>query len=295
MVAFGDVSAFAATGEIDIGIEMSFVPRLLAEHHRFAVAEAVMTVAQARRWIRPDKLPRLDAWIRRTFGPAARALTWQPQPRDDLDAERSRSAVVSLVAWSGDAPLRASAVALARTWRTLGSAIRSQVLAIAADADPATFDRLLAAVTTETSPELRIDLLRALSQVTDPARLRSVLALTFDKRLEVREARALVTAGARSLAQARLVDAYFREHLDELLARFPDNGNGAATSLALAFLRGCDAGQRDDAQAFVKLHFGKLTGADRVIARGLEGLDQCIAAQTLLGPKLLAWLTKPRG
>jgi alanyl aminopeptidase len=294
MVAFGDVSAFAATGEVDVGIELSFVPKLLAEHHRVAINAAVESVWRARRWLAADKLARLDAWTRKTFGPAARALSWQPHPRDDVDAERSRAALVALVAWSGDAPLRAQAVALARTWHTLGSAIRSPVLAVAADADPATFDRLLAAATAETNPELRNDLLRALSQVTDPSRLRAVLALTFDKRLEVREARALVTAG-RSLAQARLIEAYFRDHLDELLARFPDNGNGAATSLALVFLRGCDAGRRDDAQAFVKLHFGKLTGADRVIARGLEALDQCIAAQNLLGPKLEAWLTKARG
>jgi alanyl aminopeptidase len=294
MVAFGDVSAFAATGEVDVGIELSFVPKLLAEHHRIAVNAAVDAAWRARRWLAADKLPRLDAWIRKTFGPAARALSWQARARDDVDAERSRAALVSLVAWSGDAPLRAQAVALARTWRTLGSAIRNPVLAVAADADAATFDRLLAAVTVETNPELRNDVLRALSQVSDPARLRTVLALTFDKRIEQREARALVTAG-RSLAQARLVDAYFREHLDELLARFPDTGNGAATSLALAFLRGCDASRRDDAQAFVQLHFGKLTGADRVIARGLEGLDQCIAAQNLLGPKLLAWLAKARG
>jgi alanyl aminopeptidase len=294
MVAFGDASAFAATGELDVGIELSLVPKLLAERHRIAVNAAVDAAWRARRWLPADKLPRLDAWIRRTFGPAARALTWQPQPRDDLDAERSRSALVSLVAWSGDAPLRASAVALARTWRTLGSAIRSQVIAIAADADPATFDRLLAAVPTETSPELRIDLLRALSQVTDPARLRSVLALTFDKRLEPREARSLVFAG-RTVTQARLVGAFFREHLDELLARFPDNGSGDASGLAMAFLRGCDAGGRDEAQAFVQLHFGKIVGADRIIARGLEGLDQCIAAQRLLGPKLDAWLARPRG
>lgn len=62
--------------------------------------------------------------------------------------------------------------------------------------------------------------------------------------------------------------------------------------LASTFLRGCDAGQRDTAAAFVREHFGKLTGAERVIARGLEGFDQCVAARSLLGPRLSAWLAK---
>jgi len=291
MIAFGDVAAFAATGEVDLGIELSLVPKLLAEHHRVATGAAVNAAEAARRWLAADQQPRLDAWIRKTFGPAARALSWQARPRDDIDAERSRSALVPLVAWSGDAPLRAAAVALARTWRTLGSANRSQLLAVAADADPATFDQLLAAVPVEANPELRADLLRALTQVTDEARLRSVLALTFDKRLEPRDARGLVFAG-RGPAQVRVVDSYFREHLPELLARFPDNGTGGASSFANTFLRGCDAGLRDAAVVFVREHFGKLTGSERVIAQGLERFDQCVAARNLLGPRLLAWLAK---
>src|SRR6185295_851616 len=135
----------------------------------------------------------------------ARALSWQARPRDDLDAERSRGSLVSVVAWSGDPSLRAAAVALARSWRTLGPANRSRLLAIAAETDAATFERLLAAVVVEPDPELRNDLLAALSQVTDEARLRSVLALAFDQRIEAREARSLVFAG-RARAQFRVVE-----------------------------------------------------------------------------------------
>jgi hypothetical protein len=62
----------------------------------------------------------------------------------------------------------------------------------------------------------------------------------------------------------------------------------------MTFLRACDAAKRDDAAAFVKQQFGKLTGAPRVIARGLEGFDQCVAARAMLGPKLEAWLAKAR-
>jgi hypothetical protein len=187
--------------------------------------------------------------------------------------------------------LRAAAVKLARNWRTIDPAVRVPVLAAAADADPATFDRLLAAWQGETDAELRDALVRGLAQVTDATRLRKVLALVFDPKLELRQARTLVGAG-RDAAQYRVVDAYFREHLSELLSRFPDNGGGGATGLASVFLRNCDAARRDDDAAFVRARFGSMIGAERTIAHGLENLDQCIAARARLAPRLEAWLAR---
>ena len=199
--------------------------------------------------------------------------------------------MVSLVAWSGDAGLRSAAVALARNWRTLPSANRGAILAIAADSDGATFDRLLAAAPVETSPELRGDLVRAVSQVSDEKRLRAALALALDKRIEPNELFPLLFAG-RDRPQFRVADAFFREHLDELIARFPDPAGSGVVGLANLFLRACDPAQRADAAAFVRERFGKMPGAERTIARGLEGFDQCVAARDLLAPKLTAWLTR---
>src|SRR5262249_25390293 len=91
------------------------------------------------------------------------------------------------------------------------------------------------------------------------------------------------------------VEDYYREHLQELIARIPDNGGPAVAGLATAFLRSCDPARRDAAEVFVKERFGKLTGAQRVIARGLESYDQCIAAHKLLTPQREAWLAKAHG
>jgi alanyl aminopeptidase len=292
LIAFGDVSAFAATGELDIGLLLSLVPRMLAEHNAVAAVAAVDAAQWARELLGDDQLARFDAWTRRTFGATAHALGWQPGGRDDIDSQRSRAAVVPLVAWSGDAALRAAAVGLARgDWRKLGSGMRDAILEVAGDADPATFDRMLAAAPAETDPELRGDLLRALSRVTREAQLRSALALALDPRIELRELFPLVVAG-RDRAQIRIVDGFFRDHVAELIARFPTGSERGAIALSGAFLRRCDPAQRDDAAAFVRDHFGKLLGAERAIARGLERLDQCIAAHAQLGPRLAAWLAR---
>src|SRR5262245_44435546 len=158
MAAFQDVVALAVIGEVDIGIELSFIPRLMAEKHRFAVSAAVDAATRARMLIDPAKLPLADAWIRKTFGLAARALSWRPRSTDDLDAEEERTALVPLVARAGDPVLRAAAVELAANWRALSLVNRRGILAVAADADRRTFDRMLAAAPTEKDPELQIDL-----------------------------------------------------------------------------------------------------------------------------------------
>jgi alanyl aminopeptidase len=291
MAAYDDISAFTLTGEVGIDMKLSFVTKLMAEKHRIAVRAAVSAAWDAADLVDPTKLPAVRAWVRAAFGPAARALSWQPQPRDDLDAERERVALASLVAWSGDPALRNAAVKLARDWRAVGSASRGSVLGVAADADRRTFDRMLAAVPIEKDPELRVDLLRALTQVTDESRLRTVLELLWDKRLEPLEARRLVYAG-RTHALRKVTEAYLRDHLQQLLERFPDNGDERAADLAWAFFGGCDAGKRDEIAAFVNQTFGRFIGSQRVIAQGLEDLDQCIAIRRLLGPRIEAWLAK---
>src|SRR5262249_58743488 len=135
--------------------------------------------------------------------------------------------------------------------RASGRRVRARAVWVGVAADPATFDRLFAGLPGETDAELRDALVRALAQVSDEARLREVLALAFDPKLELRQARTLLGSG-RDVAQHRVVDAYFREHLSELLARFPDNGGGGASGLALVFLRNCDAARRDDDAGFLR-------------------------------------------
>jgi len=291
MALYSDVSAFALTGEIGVDTKLSFVPKLMAEKHRMGVNAAVDAAVQARNYIDPAKRPVLDAWIGRTFGPRARALGWQPRPRDDIDAEAERKALTSLVAWSGDPELRAAAVKLAGDWRALGPTYRRTVLVVAADADRRTFERILAAAPVEKDPELREDLHRALMQVTDPARLRAVLELIWDPRLDRDEAYWLLFSG-RMFAQRAVVAAYLRDHLKQMLERFPDNGDTAFATLAWPFFSSCDAAHRDETLAFVKQTFGGAIGAERVIARGLENLDECVAIRQLLSPRLEAWLAR---
>jgi cytosol alanyl aminopeptidase len=288
---FTDTSALAFTGQVDVGLPLSLVPLMLAEKHRFAVGGAAGLAERLRAMVSPGKRPAYDAWIRASFGPMARSLGWAARRADSLDVEATRRTLLELVAWAGDAPVRAGAVTLAKAWRGVDSAMREVAWGVAADTSPATFDTLMEAVVTEPDADVRLDLLGALAQVRDEPRLRAVLALLFDRRIDVREAQRVLSGGGDD-PQRVIVARYFQEHFDPLMKRLPTAGpTGSAARLSALFTQLCDAARRDEIIAYVNEHFGNQPDARRVVSQNLERMDQCIAAKASLGPRVEAWLT----
>ncbi|MEZ4363617.1 MAG: M1 family aminopeptidase [Kofleriaceae bacterium] len=292
LVTFHDVTALVMVGELPVASVMELVPRMLAERTRAPVAAAVSLAATIKDMLPARHVPAYDRWILATFGPLARSLTWSPRRGEKLDAEVMRHDVLELVAWAGDKVLQRAAVRLAKDWRRVASSTREIVWGVAADATAALFEELLAAVVVEPSPEVRADLLRALVDVGDEARLRQVLALLFEPRLDIRETQRLLFAG-RTAAQREGIALYFRQHLEPLLARLPLGGaTGSGARFAAVFTRGCDAAQRDDLSAYLASVFGGLPDGARSIGESLEALDQCAAARARLVPSVLSWLSK---
>ncbi len=289
-VVFSDVSALATSGDHEIGLAMSLVPKLVAEKNRFALTAAVERVRNTRELLPASDLPSYDAWVVDTFGPLARSLSWRPQKADRLDVEESRRQVLELVASAGEPTLRKAAVTEAAAWRALSPAMRAQVLAVAVDASPELFEQLLGAVVIEQSQAVRRDLLTALAAVGDEARLRSVLALLFEPRLDARETQQLLFE-PRGALHRDVIAAYFREHHEPLMARLPGGGATAnAARFAAIFTRVCDATRRDEIAAYVKRHFSAMPDGPRVVAQELERMDQCIAVKAAIGPSASAWL-----
>jgi cytosol alanyl aminopeptidase len=287
LVVFNDVSALATSGHLEVGLAMSLVPRLLAEKHRFAAVALTARVRSTGELLPPAQQREYDAWIVETFGPMARSLGWMPRRGESLDTERLRRLLLAQVVWAGEPQLRKTAVDLASSWRALPSSVRSLVLGVAADASPAVFEQLLAAVVVEKDPAARQDLLLGLGAVGDEPRLRRALALLFDKSLPIGETMALLLG--RSAMHRDVIADYFRQHHEPLLARLP--GEGRTAQYAVVFARLCDAARRDEIAAYVRARFAAMTDGKRYVAQSLEHLDQCIAVRASRGPSASAWLS----
>lgn len=287
---FADLSLLATTGDVDVGLTMSLVPKLLAEKNRVASAFALERIEATRDVLPESKQRAYDAWVVSTLGPLARSLGWLPRKSDRLDDEELRRDVLEQVVWAGEPTLKRSALAMSKRWRTVPAAVRGLAWGVAADASPAFFEELLAAVVVEKDADTRTSILAALSFVGDEPRLRRVLALLFEPRLDPRET-VRVLFFARSKLQREVIASYFLQHLEPLLARLPDGGaTGSSARFSFLFSRLCDAARRDEVAATITSTFGAMPGGDRLTRISIGQLDQCIAVQKARGPAAVAWL-----
>ncbi|MBA3391006.1 MAG: M1 family metallopeptidase [Deltaproteobacteria bacterium] len=287
---FFDLSAAALLGKLPLALALSFVPKLLAGSDRFTVALALELPGQLETVV-PDALrPKFEQWLRQQFGPAATAIGVTPKNTDTLDNESIREDLVSLVGWAGREPgLVAEAVKLAEHWRDLPQSTRGLVLAIAVDASPALFAKILADVGSERDRTRRSEMYKALGQVRDVGRKQAALALVTDTRHDIRESMFVMrTSGSEATLAAS--QQYFRTHQAAIVARIPKTQTSGLAGLAWMFAATCKADQRDAMADYMMKAFGTVPGGARVVRQAIEGMDHCIAKRRLLEPEVRAWL-----
>jgi len=289
--AFIDVISAASLGKLPLPLALSFVPRQLAGGDRFSVGEAVTTALGLRPFI-PDELrPRYEAWLRDTFGPAARKAGLAPRDGESLDVETMRNDLIDAAGRTGrDPALIAQAVKLSGRWRELPEGIRGAVLGIAADASPKVFARLFQEAFTEADRARRGAIIGALASASDVKHQTVALGLVLDTRLDVRDT-GQVLLGAREEANRVAAQHYFRTHQAQILRRIPSDGTATGQAwLAGLFTASCSPGRRGEIVDYVTRTFAALPGGARTVQQAIEGMDQCIARRQLIEPAIRSWL-----
>nr|MBA3818791.1 ERAP1-like C-terminal domain-containing protein [Deltaproteobacteria bacterium] len=286
-----EVGQAATTGKLPLALALSFVPKLLAGNDRFTVIPAIELPLALEPLITDDLRPKYELWLRQRLGPAALKIGVMPRPGDTLDIEEMREYLLDAVGWYGrDPALIAEAVKLAERWRELPQSIRGTVLAIAVDAKPEIFDRVLREVGAETDRTRRNEMHDALASVRDVGRKKAVLALLLDPARDMRETMKLLWGGSNEATRA-LARQFFREHKDAILARVPKaETTSPLAGMAWLFTGTCRAEQRDAIVDYVTKTFGGMAGGARVVQQAIEDMDQCIARRKLLDGELRAWL-----
>jgi alanyl aminopeptidase len=303
---FFDVGHAATSGTLPLPLALSLIPKLLTGNDRFTVPAAIGFVTRLSGMVPEELRPKYEAWMRRTFGPRAAQAGLVPRATDTLDLDATREALIDAVGWHGrDPKLVSAAVKLAERWRELPEAVRGEVLRIAVDARPELFDRAMKEVVTEPDRTRRGELLQALAGVRDARRQAVALGLVLDARIDPRESLGLLfggrdvrgrgddqEVGASNLA---LSQAFFREHEAHIMKSLPKDGTARPVArISSLFTETCRADQRAAIVDYVTRKFGSLAGGARIVAQGLEQMDQCIARRALLEPEVRAWLTGMR-
>jgi cytosol alanyl aminopeptidase len=239
----------------------------------------------------PSELrPRAEAIVRRYAEALAKKLGAVAKTDEDVGAEAARQAMLGAIIWSHSHVLDAEAKKLIASYRDIPFTSRRPILSIAANADQAISDKLIADAMVEKDPQLHNELLAAAVGVDDPKRHHAMLdKLVVDPRLTAPDVLTVLTAGD---VPANLdSEAYIRAHVDEVFARLP---NGSTGQIGLRIMRvfqaSCDSARRDDIAAFLTDHFAKLHGGERPVKQAIENYDHCVAARHAIEPMVRTWL-----
>ncbi|HET9627484.1 MAG TPA: M1 family aminopeptidase [Kofleriaceae bacterium] len=287
-----DVQQAMQAGELPLPLAQSFVPRLITAGDRFSLAAAMSIALTPRDFVADGLRAAYEAWIRKTFGPAAHRAGLLPSARDTLDVESSRAQLVAAVGDLGRDPVFVrEAGKLAGHWRDLPEATRALVLAIAAHSQPALTEKLHKDVYTEDDRTRRGEIMYALASSPDVKEQRAALELVLDAKLDIRETEDMLFETASYPANIEVAKEFFRAHQAELLAKIPRDGTASGPAgFAYLFTRTCAPDKRDEIATYVKTAFAKLEGGARVVDQAIESMDQCIARRKVLEPVIQHWL-----
>ena len=297
----GDLRQLVATGDVSPAAALALVPHFANHQERQLTLAAVGVAGLVRRRTVPDELlPKVNEFIRQSFGARARELGWAPGTGENEDHQLLREELVPFVAQSGEEPtLVAQAQALSKTWIATHAGIAPSllpaVLAVAAEhGDSAFFDQLLLAAKQEQSSRQRSILYGAMGRFRNPDLAYRGLDLLLRPGFDMREALGPLLFGPLAFPETRdLPFQFVRQNLDALLARLPrEVGGDFAASLPEVGRAFCDASHRDQLKAFFSERVKQYSGGERILAQTLESIDQCIAQSKAIGPEYAKFLSK---
>jgi len=301
----GDTDALVRGGALSRSEGLQLAARKAgARDHR--VLEAAIKLATVREDFLPGRLgPAYAAWVRRVFGPHARALGFRSKPAEDDEVQLARPALVSFVAKRGEDPkLVAQARSLAEDWlsrpRAVAPDLVTAVLMTAGRFGGTDLHQALVQRLDRTADrQIRDWLLDGIASARLPELQDENVALATSGKLNPREITDLLTTEWRRRPDVPLDFPVARERIltgvgrswDRLVELMP---RGALHKFFEVTGHGCSPGERADGERVFGPRAQTALGGPRAFANALERLDLCIDQRAREVPELERFFPVPR-
>jgi alanyl aminopeptidase len=240
-----------------------------------------------------DERARFAAYVRREFGPRARALGFTPRRGESDDDQLLRRSLLGFVA-PEDPALASQARRVARAWIANRGAVdpglADTVLLVAArTGDAALFDALLDEFRRTADRLDRRNLMIALYSFGDPALARRGLALLLDGKVDIRDAMTALTLAVGRAPPSRAPYAFIVDNFDALAARVDADAPGGWPGYAEAL---CSEADAEGVAAFWRERAGKYAGAGHNVSQALETIASCSASRARERARVRAFLAR---
>ncbi|MBZ5581482.1 MAG: M1 family metallopeptidase [Acidobacteriia bacterium] len=297
----GDVRMLSGGGKLPASDALGLVPVFHDDPERLVVQRDLEVALSFHTHLVSAPLePNYQHFLLRNFQTRARELGWSPKPGESDDVRLLRPSLVGAMAmYGGDAELAKQAQSLTDKWlqdRTgvspdmLGTVLGTAAYYGRLDL----FNRFLAEYKKTQDRQEKQRLLSAMAGFHDRAAIAAGFQAVLSKQIPMVDGFELLLGSGQGFSDTRkMAFEFIKSHFDQIMAGNPSIfGNDLGQYLPYSGQSFCDAGSRNELQAFFGPIVSKFVGAPRTLAQVLEGIDLCIAGQAAEEPSVKAFLEK---
>jgi len=241
-----------------------------------------------------DDLERLDAVVRREFGPVYAALGG-PRRREKEDHAELRQTLFEALGEARDPQVLAEAQRLTEQLFSGQKAadpniMDAAVALTAAKGDAAMYDRLMGVVTNTKDPDFREAALRALTWFQLPPLVERTLKFAVSDNVRSQDSWLLFAWMLDRRETQEQAWKFVREHWDEIERKATPGSGAHIVEAAGAF---CSVEKQDEVASFFAAHH--VDSAERTLAKSLERIGDCAQLRAAQEPDLRRWLAAHGG
>jgi aminopeptidase N len=237
-----------------------------------------------------------ESWVRGLLAPIAKEVGWEPKPGESDGRKSIRAGLLQVLGSAGRDP-EALAEAHQLTERALQtpasveSSLAAAAFGLAAqNGDSAFYDKLMAGVKNAPTPELYYRYFFSLSSFSDPQLLQRTLDYAISPEVRSQDSLFLLGAVMANPAGEKLAWNFVRSRWAEV-----EKAGGPFASAQVVTSTGafCDAGLRDEVNAFFSVH--KVAAAERSFRQAMESIKNCVDLKSQQSNQLASWLESHGG
>jgi aminopeptidase N len=287
-----DIWGSVRVGSEPVGDYLAFAQGLQSDRNRAVFEEILGGLGYIERHLVNDSdRDTYRAWLREYLTPIMKEVGWEPTAHESDEQRTLRSRVLTALGQDARDP---AALAEARNIadKTLADPASvdhqlagSALGAAAVNGDAGFYDKLMAALKNNKSPEEYYTYFFTLPQFTDPKLLQRTLDFAISPDVRSQDALRLVTGVLRNEDGEKLAWDFIRQHWSEVEKA---GGPFASAEVVGATSGFCDAGMREQVTEFYNAH--KIAAAERTYRQSIERINNCIDLKSHQEPQLASWL-----
>jgi len=299
MAMLGSLTGAFNSGDLDVATLMSIAPQLIASPD-WQVATSPMAQMRFMYDRMADEGQKQGLEQRFSEFYAGKMNDTGLEATEDRDQARLQAALVDFLAETARQPeLRAELVEMAKAYtgyendqqihpEAANPIIIGTALVVAVDELGNDFvDHLMQLGLGSTDAVVRGRTLSAAGNVKDPAKAAEVLELVFSEEIRDNEVISILYPQVMMPETRDATWIWFRDNIDRILERVPENSWGRMTFVGDAF---CDTEKKAEVEAYFADRIDSLTGGPRNLAKTLEGIELCVAKVQQHKAGMDAWL-----